>query len=622
MFADTSTIDSQTSELTLSDVRDRRDELIHYGFDTSDTTLIEALPVSGKSYGIIKWASETAKQLTVFAPRHDLVAEFERRCERFGLTYSRLPSFYRDCASFRENDDEEYEPVDAAAKRLNRRYQQGFPGDRLHSRLTGLPCQSGGACPFISKRDFDPDEYDVLLGTYRHAHREEWIEDRYVAFDEFPSDDYLTTFDDGIAPVVSAYVEDEDNDLPFTDYFDLLARRSDTAVQDTIEGWKDSLSSWSSNYQHARNSKSSLAHALAPVATLALIEMEPLDNDWKYADLGHDRVAVRNPKTAEWTFLLPPDLSSAKSVVGLDGTPNGSLWEIVLGEEIQTVSLLGDEERETYLEDVLGYRFVQTTGSWKAIQSGEGAAPPKDLAFIEGVKQEEEQSPAIISSQRAIQQYQSNGLSELTDTHEHYSNLKGMNEFGGERSGIVLGNPHPGDDEIEKWSALAGESAQRKEIGGEITTGPDTDYGVFGNKVMHTFLHDEVLQAAMRFGREEAEEGRGATVYIHTSAIPAWLPVDRNIVSIQPWLTEGEVEHGMKQTIDAIHSLKEWRQSEWKATSLYELTKISDKQVRSCLEGLAEDDFIKCLGKQGQGNALHYTNIKLETAGSFGNVTF
>lgn len=618
MSVEPSTISEPTYELTKDHVWSFRDEVIQLGFDLSEVALIEALPASGKSRGCMEWAADTGNYVTLLAPRHTLLTdEYEPWCDKFDLTYKRLPSFYRDCASFEENDNEEYEPVDDLARELKREYERGFHGEDLHASCSDLPCQAEGECPFVTNRNFNPDAYDVLLGTYRHVHREKWINGRYVAFDEFPQDAFLKTFDEGIEPVVSAYLEDKEV-LPFEDYFDFVTRKDDPSVQDSIETWKESLTSWAYDYKHVQQSPNTLAHALAPIVVLALVEMDRLDNNWQYSDLGYGRVAVRNPKKNEWTFLLPPDLSSAESVIGLDGTPNEALWKLALNEEIQSLPLLNSKGKREYLQEVLGLEFIQTTEGWKAIQSGEGAAPPKDLALIEGISRKEGQTPALISSQKGIRQYRSEGLEELTNAVEHYSNLKGMNTFEKERLGIVLGNPHPGDDEIEKWAALAGESAERKEVNGEPLTGKDTDYGSFGNEVMYTLVHDEVLQAAMRFGRHE--DVQGATVFIHTSAIPGWVPVEKKIPTIQSWLSG---KKGMKKTIKAIRTLEGWQHRIWKATELYDLVaEIEPHTVRDRLDDLAEQGYIEFQGKKGQGNSKHYTNLCLDDAGSFGHVEF
>ncbi|WP_157969575.1 hypothetical protein [Haloplanus rubicundus] len=620
MLAEQSIATESTDELTLEEVRNRLNDLIHRGFESPDTSLIKALPVSGKSYGSIKWAAQTGQLLTVFAPRHELLNEYKDYCEEFGLTYKRIPSFYRDCASFEKNSDEEYEPIDGAAKELQRDYNRGFNGVTLHNHHPNTPCQADGDCPFISKRDDDPSEYDVLLGTYRHAYPEKWIKGRYVAFDEFPEDAFLKTFDDGIEPIVSAYLDDYEDQLPFRDYRDFLGRMASPDVQDHIETWKENPS-WTYDYGHVRRSPNPSAHALAPMAILALIEEERLDNNWGYSDLGYGRVAVCNPKKNKWTFHLPPDLSCAESVVALDGTPNETLWQVVLNEQIQSLSLLDDEERETYLQDVLGYRFVQTTDAWKPIQGKKGASPPKDLALIEGICQTEGEELALISSQKAIRQYRTEGLSELTEaeTVEHYCNLKGMNDFGKERLGLVLGCPFPEDDLIEKWAALAGESAERKDDpNGEPLRGPRTDFGPFGNEVMHTLVHDEVLQAAMRFGREKENGVRGATVYLHTSAIPPWFPVEKRIPNIHSWIRG---DKGMRKTVEAITQIDSWQDSVWKTTDVYPLIpEFCRRTIRYRLDDLVEEGYIHFEGKQGKIKC--YTNICLEDAGSFGHVEF
>lgn len=615
MSVESSTAIETTDELTRQNIWTRRDELIDRAFEQPEASVLEALPATGKSRGSIEWASRTGNPLTVLAPRHNLLDnEYEPWCDEFGLNPYRLPSFYRDCPSI----DDEGNPVDETAEALKAEYEQDYPVEEVHENHPESACQEDGPCPYIEALSFDPDSYDVLLGTYRHAHVEEWIEDRYVVFDEFPGDDFLKTFGGDIASVISAYPDDED-ELPFSSYRDLQLRRGDDSLQGEIVAWKDSLPSSLYDSSHPRRSPITSAHPLAPLATLAVIEMKPLENKWYYADLGEGRKAVLNPLDDNWTFLLPPGLSSAESVVGLDGTPNPALWRLALDEPVQTIELMGPAEKREYLRDVLGLEFVQTTKNWKPMQSGRGAAPPKDLALIEGIARREDSTPALISSRKAIAEYRDYGLNELTEKVEHYGNLKGMNKFADERLGIILGNPHPGDEEIQLWSAFAGVSASRRSVEGEELSGKATDYGPYGNSVMRTMVHNEVLQAAMRFGRQESNGERGATVYIHTCAIPDWISVKKRIPEVQSWTTG---KQGMKDVIEAIKSLEGWRDDEWRATALYDYTSIGERQVRDCLEDLADAGYIECCGKKGRGNALHYSNDHLDKAGTFGHVEF
>jgi hypothetical protein len=56
---------------------------------------------------------------------------------------------------------------------VRRLYEAGIFGKELHENSTAyfgqrLPCQLDGPCPYMEKRDFDPSEYDVLIGHYLH----------------------------------------------------------------------------------------------------------------------------------------------------------------------------------------------------------------------------------------------------------------------------------------------------------------------------------------------------------------------------------------------------------------------------------------------------------------------
>lgn len=166
MSTDTSSQFEQTGTVTKADIWDYRDEVIELGFALSEVGLIEALPATGKSWGSMQWAADTGNNVSLFAPRHTLLdEEYEPWCDKFDLTYKRLPSFYRDCTSFMESDDGGYKPVDKVAEDLQADYQQGHDAEEIHEKHPHSTCQEDGECPYIEKLAFDPDEYDVLLGT-------------------------------------------------------------------------------------------------------------------------------------------------------------------------------------------------------------------------------------------------------------------------------------------------------------------------------------------------------------------------------------------------------------------------------------------------------------------------
>ncbi|QRV14655.1 hypothetical protein JMJ58_17250 [Haloterrigena salifodinae] len=311
MSVESSTLTELAGDLTKEKIWSYRDEIIQLGFELSEVALIEALPASGKSRGSIQWAADTGNKMTLLAPRHSLLdEEYEPWCDKFDLTSRRLASFYRDCESFTKTDEGGYEPIDPVAEDLMDDYQQGIDGKHVHAQHRDSTCQQDGECPYLENLSFDPDEYDVLLGTYRHAHVEEWIDGRYVVFDEFPGSAFLKTFNGDTEDIISAYLQEID-DLPFSSYRDLLRHHRDKDVQDDIESWKTNLHESLTDSTHVRQSTNPSVHTMAPLATLAVIEEESLENDWQYSILGNGRRAVLNPNSNNWTFLLPPDVSSA-----------------------------------------------------------------------------------------------------------------------------------------------------------------------------------------------------------------------------------------------------------------------------------------------------------------------
>lgn len=588
--------------------------MIQQGFSISEVALIEALPASGKSYGVVKWAAETENQITVFAPRHDLLDEYEEWCagDDLDLSVTRLPSLHRDCESV--SLDANGEPRDELTKKVLALHRQGVRGNTIHQqagRLLGedLPCQRDGECSFVKKTNVNTDGYDVLLGHYLHAYQTDWTDERYVAIDEFPGDAFVQEFTGKVPPAVTAYVEQEDR-LPFLDYEDLLDCQSE--FRSEVEAWKCEV--WSHyDSTHVLRSNNSSAHSLGPLMTMANLEKEPLDNRWRHADLGDGKVAARNTEH-EWSFLLPPNLEGAESVVALDGTPILELWELVIGTEIERIPLLDDRQKQAYLEGVLGLEIVQTTDNWNAYQGGEGVSPTVDIPVVEKIGELDGRKPGVITSKKGIRQYENHGLDSLASKTQNYGNLRGSNDFATLRLGIILGNPHPGDGVIEKWSALAGHSAERR----EGTSGKATDYGYFGNRVMEALVQNEVLQAVMRFGREEKNGEKGATVYVHTSALPEWVDPEKRFVSVNSWMTQKD---GMKQVIEAIQELEDWQTQEWKTGDVAPCVFIKERTTREHLKTLVEQGYLDSW-QGGQGNAHHFSNVCLEEAPEYGHVEF
>jgi hypothetical protein len=411
--------DSQTPSVgafTKESIRETLGETINEAFTTPGWTLIEALPSMGKSHGVVKWAAETDKPLTVLTSRRELYGQYTEWAEEYGLSHLTLPTFQQDCRVMDDGGDEEDERTEEEkefAREAQRIYDTGITGKEIHDRSEyhfgePLPCQRDGECRYIERREFDPTEYDVLIGHYLQAHNPEYIQDRYVAIDEFPQDDYLFTPDhNDVAAAVSNYLENEEQ-LPFDSWKRLQRGQNAASAQGAIEEWLESQDGiYGAREAGYSFQQSPSFHARAPLMIEATLKFEFLENDWEYADLGNGRVAVRSPEDS-WAFLLPPPFHYAENVVGLDGTPTIRMWALALGggflehEEI----LKRDWEKRKFLSEVLNLEIIQTEAGTKPYYGGSSVNWKSDGALLEAIEHQEGKSTKIITSKAAEEIYE------------------------------------------------------------------------------------------------------------------------------------------------------------------------------------------------------------------------
>lgn len=615
------------SEITKEAARERLQQLIEWGFGQEDPVLIEALPSVGKSYGAVKWASKTGNPVTILTERHDLYDQYEKwATDDFGLVAWQLPVFQTDCPTVQEEVVElnsdllsivSEEGDKEIRDRVLQKYRQGISGRELHQKATTyfdkqLPCQHNGSCPYIEALDRDLEEVDVLIGNFRQAFAERYRKGRYIFFDEFPNSSFIQTFSPQVASeTVTRYVSRE-QELPFEHWEDTLGYNSDN---------EPAVNEWLKNHNRDRDNRplyrgeNSQIDTRGPLLTEIAARFERLDNGWRRADLGEGRIAVRSPNDETLYLLDPPPIDDTEGVIALDGTPCIEKWKLLLGENLRHRSVFTEREKLEYLREVQNLRFIQTEEGTKPYHGGRSVTPDSDVAFIEAVKQRESQNPSLISSKTAIEDYQERGLDQIINQQEHYNNLKGVNKFGSDSLGIVIGCPQPSDDQIELWGALEGRSITRKEDkNGHKTKGTDLDFGEFGNRILRDTRDNEVFQAAMRFGRDEAN---GATIYIHTAALPAWIESEKAIPSIHAW----DRTKGVTKVVEAIKSRDDWQTSEWKTTKLAEsIDSLSRRQVLNVLRDVLEEEGYIQSRRGGRGNGYIWSNDCLDDAGEYGIV--
>jgi hypothetical protein len=607
--------DRADATLTIDSARERTADAIADAFEAGDRVLIEALPTMGKSRGAIEAAAETGVPVTMLTGRgnQEQYEQLREWCDERGLRAKVLPSVWRDCETFQ---GEHGEGVEETVKGW---YRRGATGKDIHRDAEyelgePLPCDgpAGRRCSYKIGWEFDPDEFDVLIGNFLHAHVDSATQGRTVVVDEFPGDAFETTLDDRLAGAVTQFVQRHDA-LPFDDYADLMAHRDDDQRR------ADALV-WFQDHAPERDGKLAFAstegHAAAPLATFTLLggATNDLGNGWERATLPEydNAIGLYDREQGRVHLLTPPSLRYTRGVVALDGTPTSTLWEFALGTRLNHRPVLTDAERAEYVRDTLGLNIVRTTDAVKPYSgTADHVATDQDRALLDGIADEHDQRPSLLTTQTAEGVYRDEGVLDTVRDVDHYGNLKGSNKYATDRLGAVIGSRNFGDQFVQKWGAFAGEAAADPDRSSAENRGVNLSYGDgVGDDVLRHMREHETLQAVMRFGRD----GRGATVYVHTNTLPAWIEDDDDPVLagegrvIQTW------SNGMRQVLDAASDLDEWTTAE---IADHPAVEVQERQVRKHLHRLVERGYV---GVEIEGNGFVWRDDGLHRVNEYGDV--
>ena len=525
--------------LTVQDAHERTAAAIADAYTTGDRVLVEALPTMGKSYGAVKATADTDTQVSIFTGRghKEQYQQLREWCDDHGLDYYTLPSFTRDCDTANGEHGDDWKDT------VRGWYHRGATPKEIHKSAEyvldrPLPCQEheGQQCPYASKWDFEPDDYDVLIGHYAHAHKPKATTGRTVVFDEFP-DAYETRLGPELQGAVSYWLQVTD-DMPFDSYTDLLENRSDQRRRADALLW---FTEHGVEPDETHVFDDANAHAAAPLAVFTLLAGDDLGNGFERADLDDVGLGVFDRHQGGVSVLQPPALKYASGVVALDGTPTRQMWELALGEPLNHRPVLHAGERAEYIRSALNLNLVRTTEYVKPYNSSSHINTSQDAALLEAIADKHGERPSVITTTTAEHEYDTDGVLEHVDDTKHYGNILGSNEFSDTRVGAVIGSNHYGDRYIKKWGAYAGEPVERGDEKGAGLT-----YGGFGDDILQHMREHDTLQAAMRFGRD----GNGAVVYVHTDTLPEWVPLAGEGRVLTTW------SDGRRQVIDALADLE------------------------------------------------------------------
>jgi hypothetical protein len=504
------TRDGRRGEELRNRIRERTTEKIAEAYEHGDRVLLEAIPTSGKSYGAVEAALQTDEDVTILTERRDLYDQIKDWCREHGLTSYTLPAFHRDCptANGTHGDDE--------AERVRDLRRRGATPKEIHANLD-VPCQEDGACHYSRRWDFDADEYDVLIGNYRHAHVDSAVSGRAVVFDEDTGGAFETVLEGAaFKSAVTQYLQNDDA-VPFDDFTELLENRDDEiAVDATLEAVGEP------EWRPSDVFEGKTTHAGAELAVYGLLKGEDLGNGLERATLPDDAVAVFNRETTTFGILRPPSLEYARSIVALDGTPTLGMWRARLGENLNHDQVLTDEERREYITTALNHRVIPTTPHVKPYSSERNVTVEKDEALLREVNRANDRDPALITTKTAREKYGEEDVLDHTDGVKHHGNMKGSNDFEDKRLGVIIGSRHFGDGYVKKWGAYLGDAVESPDRSDEENRGVGLSYGETGDKILKHMREHETVQALMRFGRD----GNGAVIYVHTNTLPSWYPTE------------------------------------------------------------------------------------------------
>jgi len=467
-------------------------------------------------------AIQTDKPLTYLAKRIDLYEQAIDLCESRDIEHELVPSPYRDCPAFDE-DSSTYDPL---AVQL---YTLGISAADIHTSPE-LPCSPD--CAYMQAwDDFEPDATDVIIGHYTHAYIRSIIEDRVVIVDEFPGDAFEQEFTEH-EQAITNFLQNADG-LPFSDFFDPIEHRD--ILFDQAHGWFVDNGVTANPEIVADLEDGERYHTLTPFLVYSMLmavdhgngfelpTLNLLDPDHRHYpnDIDLNRAVAIDRERAELFVLTQPDLTDARAVVGLDGTPTPKLWELATGVDFDHEQVLPDADaRNKFLLDAFEVTVKQANNSLKPYHYGD-ITLDRDVGLLYSVEVAEKECPAVITTQNARKQYERSEATTHIDGMTNFANVLSSNDFSQKTVGVIQGCPHPGDHILKRWGAYFGHTI---EADGK---GTNRAYGEFGDAVYEHFVHNQVLQAVLRFGRDTSVGN--ATVYVNTAALPNWVEVDEKV---------------------------------------------------------------------------------------------
>lgn len=606
----------------LQRMRDNLSEIVANRIEQGGNFLIEALMALGKTYTAGTVVGEVDEQITVYTKLWDT----REQIKQYAINHTDLteddikilPTLDKHCGTFEtdENDDPVH-PTEYEA--LNTARNQGATASVIHESETHLPCTENGDCGYNKKMSFEPEAYDLIIGSPQHAHIDTYNEDRVVLIDEDAADAYEDEINaTKINKSVNFWFQncekflrhvEEHGDIAVESKSEMqeLGIRAKTKLLDFIESASVDM------FDPDLAVNSSGGRADSAVIIRALLEYEKLEESGFeraqfQGDEGGKITTVRDTQNGEsMTLRRPPKLKSANSVLALDGTPCHEMWENRLNRDLEHVEVLDKDEKQYYISKVLNYNVYQTSTSMHPFSSGEHAkgSERQMLALIEELTNEYGQKVPLVTTKQARNHLKGEKPSYyndfVKDDRLYYNGLRSHSEYEDYGLELVLGCKFPGDREVQRLGALDGHDfGERPDY---IDRDPDVVGGSFpgeGDKYYRHETHNSTAQAIFRPGR--GDNADGADIFVHTAMMPDWIPVEATIN--KKIRVRGQNE---REVMHALVDLGAGR-----TATIEDMVDCSGDTIRRHLDNEMADGYVECEWDKGSkmwfDNGLKHAN--------------
>jgi hypothetical protein len=409
---------------------------------------------------------------------------------------------------------------------------------REFHRFDPLPCMAGGKCaglgryeiltlePTENDEDSPEPDFDVIHTTATHAYVPWLVKDRNIVFDERP--DFTLDFEqDPLRDAATHHLQSTDQSLTW--------EKMMTAVQEQHETAIDRYQNVLADSPRPKPFDGGPYFRDLPEILKAILRARPVGNDRFRGRYGRLTVVFDTGNTIQ-RIVVPPDLSEARCVIGLDGHPCPDLWNANLDLDLKEERLLTTDEARSWRKSERGLTVVRLgpanyarplTKGWRGkTREAQKKQERKARLIIEQLHAEYpgEFRTCITSKKLAPEADTMMRAAGIQNPKVMYfGEEKSRNDFADETVGLILGSIDPGDDMILDWLAVLGLYAEpeRYENGqrayGRGFKGKDADAAA---RFLASVREDHIAQSIGRYARSPGSGTAGATVYVWSSAIP------------------------------------------------------------------------------------------------------